>query len=119
MADALNKAYHIQNLNWIKQPDTKGSEQVTHLSEDDEDKLRKAMFALFDLPPLELLVLQGIMRNQSLSDIGKSLTNLFKSNDKEQTRHHVFQLRKSILKKLPHFGAVLLTHGQRRELKHD
>lgn len=39
------------------QPDTSGSEQCTHLSEEDEDTLRKALYSLFDLKPLELLCL--------------------------------------------------------------
>lgn len=45
------------------------------------------------------------------------LTKLFKANDKECTRHHVFQVRKSMLKKMPQLKPVLLTEGQRRELK--
>lgn len=45
------------------------------------------------------------------------LTRLFKANDKECTRHHVFQLRKAIMKKMPQLKPVLLTEGQRKELK--
>ena len=117
MGDMLRRAVHLKDLSWIPQPETCTTERTTHLSEDDEDKLRKAMFALFDLKPLELLVLQGIMRQQTLQEIATSLTELFKNNNKECTRHHVFQLRKAILNKLPQFGDALLTEGQRRELK--
>ena len=57
MGDMLRKAVHMRDMNWIPQPDVSCSERATHLSEDDEDTLRKAMCALFDLQPLELLVL--------------------------------------------------------------
>lgn len=117
MGDMLRRAVHMDDMSWIPQPDTCNDERATHLSEEDEDKLRKAMFALFDLQPLELLVLQGIMRRQTLQQMATSLTSLFKNNDKECTRHHVFQLRKSILNKLPEFKDALLTEGQRKELK--
>lgn len=62
MGDMLRKAVHLDDMSWIPQLDTRGAGQVTHLSEEDEDRLRKALFSLFDLQPLELLVLQGIMR---------------------------------------------------------
>lgn len=52
-----------------------------------------------------------------MQQIATNLTRVFKGNDKECTRHHVFQLRKSILKKVPEFKDVLLTEGQRKELK--
>lgn len=57
MGDMLRKAVHMRDMNWIPQPDVSCSERATRLSEDDEDTLRKAMCALFDLQPLELLVL--------------------------------------------------------------
>jgi len=87
------------------------------LPEDVEDKFRKALFDLFDLQPLELLVLQGIMRRMTLQEIATSLTKLFKVNNKECSRHHVFQLRKSMMNKMPQLKDALLTEGQRRELK--
>lgn len=82
-----------------------------------EDKLRRALFDLFDLQPLELLVLQGIMRRMTLQEIATSLTSLFKVNNKECTRHHVFQLRKSMMNKMPQLKDALLTEGQRKVLK--
>lgn len=66
MGDMLRRAVHIEDLSWIPQPEASEDERATHLSEEDEDKLRKALYALFDLQPLELLVLQGIMRRQTL-----------------------------------------------------
>ena len=82
-----------------------------------EDAFRKALYDLFDLQPLELLVLQGIMRRMTLQEIATSLTRLFKTNDKTCTRHHVFQLRKSMMNKMPQLTDALLTEGQRKELK--
>lgn len=117
MGDMLRKAVHIKDISWIPQPDTSTSEKATDLPEDVEDTLRKGLCILFDLKPLELLVLQGIMHRQSLQQIATDLTNLFKANNKECTRHHVFQLRKAMLNKLPEFKDVLLTEGQRKELK--
>lgn len=90
MGDMLRRAVHMDDMSWIPQPDTYNDERATHLSEEDEDKLRKALYALFDLQPLELLVLQGIMHRQTLQQMATSLTSLFKNNDKECTRHHVF-----------------------------
>ena len=57
MGDMLRKAVHMRDMNWIPQPEPHEQARATHLSEDDEDTLRKAMCALFDLQPLELLVL--------------------------------------------------------------
>lgn len=57
------------------------------------------------------------MRRKTLQEMADELTKLFRRNDKECTRHHVFQLRKSMLKKVPEFAPALLTEGQRKELK--
>lgn len=101
MGDMLRRAVHMKDMSWIPQPDTSPSEQVTSLPDEVEDKFRKALYDLFDLQPLELLVLQGIMRRMTLQEIATNLTKLFKVNDKECTRHHVFQLRKSMINKMP------------------
>jgi len=91
-----------------------------------EDILRKALYTVFDLSPLELLTLQGIMRKKTLNEIGLEMTDLIsrqselmqKNPNRRVTRHHVFQLRKSMLKKLGEkFAPALLTTGQKRELK--
>ncbi len=66
------------------------------------------------------------MRNKTLNGIGLELTELItsqnrlieKNPNKRMTRHHVFQLRKSMLKKLgERFAPALLTTGQKKELK--
>ena len=99
---------------------------MTCFDDEKEDNLRKALYVLFDLSPLELLVFQGIMRNKTLNEIGLELTQLIanqnkliqKNPNKRVTRHHIFQLRKSMLKKLgERFAPALLTQGQKKELK--
>lgn len=99
---------------------------MTSFDSDVEDDFRKALYSLFDLNPLELLTLQGIMRGKTLNGIGLDLTKLIleqseligKNPNKRMTRHHVFQLRKSMLKKLgERFAPALLTAGQKKELK--
>ena len=66
------------------------------------------------------------MNGKSLNEIGLELTRMFKTqtnlierNPNERfTRHHVFQLRKSMAKKLgERFAPALLTTGQKKELK--
>ena len=57
MGDMLRRAVHLDDWNWIPQPDTSPSEQATDLPDEVEDKFRKALYDLFDLKPLELLVL--------------------------------------------------------------
>lgn len=57
------------------------------------------------------------MKRKTLQQMATELTKLFNANDKECTRHHVFQVRKSMLKKMPQLKPVLLTEGQRKELK--
>ena len=66
------------------------------------------------------------MRNKTLNEIGLEMTELItnqnkliqKNPNKRVTRHHVFQLRKSMLKKLgERFAPALLTTGQKKELK--
>ena len=88
--------------------------------------MRKALYSLFDLNPLELLTLRGIMRGKTLNGIGLDLTKLIleqselinRNPSKRVTRHHVFQLRKSMLKKLgENFSNALMTSGQRKRLK--
>lgn len=53
----------------FEQQDTSGSECVTGLGEDVEDALRKLLYSIFDLKPLELLTLQGIMQRKTLQEI--------------------------------------------------
>jgi len=57
------------------------------------------------------------MRRKTLQQTANELTRLFAANDKVCTRHHVFQLRKSMLRKMPRLRDALLTEGQRKELK--
>lgn len=87
-----------------------------NLSEDDEDKLRKAMCDIFSLNPLELLMLQAIMNGKSLTEYANTIETLAAKNT-ECTRFHAFQIRKAIVKKLPQFKDALITHGQRKPLK--
>ena len=107
-------------------PDTSGSEPVTECDADAEDRFRKGLYLIFDLQPMELLALQGIMRGRSIDATGKDLTELIERQHGliaanphgRVTRHHVFQLRKSMLKKLGEdFAAALLTRGQRKALE--
>ena len=51
-----HKQYIIEGYE-APQPDTSGSEQVTSLPDEAEDKLRKFLYDMFDLTPLELLCL--------------------------------------------------------------
>lgn len=99
-------------------PDTSGSEQVTNLPDEVEDKLRKFLFSLFDLSPNELLCIQAIMRGQSLSEFARDMEQMSKSN-KSFSRFRAFQTRKALLTKLGgnDFKIALTTVGQRKELK--
>lgn len=91
---------------------------MTNLPEEVEDKLRKFMFALFDLSPNELLCIQAIMRGQSLSEFARDMEQLSKSI-KSFSRFRAFQTRKSLLSKLggEDFKVALTTIGQRKPLK--
>ena len=90
---------------------------ATSLPPEIEDKLRIAICELFQLKPLELLCLQGIMQQKTLIEIAQMLTTTFKKfGCKEFTRQHVFQLRKSMLEKMPTLKDALLTAGQHKEL---
>ena len=80
------------------------------------------MTNLFDLQPLELLCLQAIMQRKSLEAFAQDMTKLILKSAKKmqrnkQRRFTRFQLRKSILKKLPSFKDALATNGQRKVLK--
>lgn len=100
------------------QQDTSGSEKVTYLPEDLEDGLRKILYTIFDLSPLELLVLKAIMNGKSLTDFATETTRLLKYKSTHvMTRHHAFQLRKAVLMKLPILKNALLTPQQRKPLK--
>lgn len=91
---------------------------ATSLPLDVEDRFRVALCELFQLKPLELLCLQGIMQQKTLTDIAEQLTSVFKKfGCKKFTRHHMFQLRKSMLSKIPTLKTALLTAGQHKELR--
>lgn len=102
----------------IEQPSTQGSEPVTNLPDEVEDKLRKFLFSLFDLSPNEILCLQAIMRGQSLSEFAREMEKSAKSN-KSFSRFRAFQTRKALLTKLggEEFKVALTTMGQRKPLK--
>lgn len=55
------------------QPDTSSSEQVTSLSEEAEDRLRKFLFDLFDMSDNELLCLKHIMNGDSLVEFANNM----------------------------------------------
>lgn len=127
---ALEEQYVFQNSHVLPTYDPPAPEQTepqraTGLSEEDEDRLRIAMFNLFGLRPVELLCVQAIMNKQSLTEFADSLTKLVcklhkqMENDKDGkiTRFHAFQIRKAIVAKMPRFRDVLLTKGQRKPLK--
>ena len=96
-----NQKYIFDGFDF-EQPETNFTEEnkATHLSEEDEDKLRKALYELFRLNPLELLMVQAIMQGKSLTEYAESIEHLSKKNQ-TCSRHHAFQIRKAILKKLP------------------
>lgn len=106
-------------------PEKDACEPVTHCREDDEDRFRRGLYLIFDLLPMELLALQGIMRGRSIDETGKELTDLIERQHGliaanphgRVTRHHVFQLRRSMLRKLgENFSDALLTSGQKKVL---
>lgn len=103
---------YLENFEYIQET----SYRVTHLSEDDEDTLRQGLIELFNLKPLELLMIQAIMNGKTLTEYAKLIEKLSLKN-RECSREHAFQIRKSILKKIPRFQNVLLTKGQRKQLK--
>jgi len=75
------------------------------------------LIALFDLQPLEILMLQAIMRNKSLTEYARDIDRMVaKLSSGGMTRFHAYQIRKAILRKLPQMELALLTNGQRRRL---
>ena len=99
------------------QPDTSGSEKVTNLDNEVEDKLRKILTVFTDLTENELLMLQSICRGESLTEFGRKMEKIAKKNQ-NFTRFRAFQTRKSIVKKLGEkFCGGLLTKGQKKVIK--
>lgn len=101
----------------IPQPDTKGSEQVTSLPDEVEDKMRKFLFDLFDLDWNELMLLKATMNQLTLTEFGQAMEKLSKDNW-SFSRFRAFQTRKRLLRKLgDNFAGALLTMGQKKPLK--
>lgn len=99
------------------QPDTKGSDYVTSLDPDTEDKLRKILTMLTDLTPNELLLIQSICKGDSLVEYARKMEAMAKSNI-SFSRFRAFQTRKSIVGKLgDDFAKALLTKGQKKAIK--
>ena len=94
--------------------DRSPSGQATNLSPDDEDKLRRAMTALFSLDPIELLLVQHLMRERSLDSFGDVLARLnhqtrnYRGRDAARESARKFR----ILAKFPQFRAVLQTASE-------
>lgn len=99
---------------------TKGSAQVTPFPDETEDKLRKALNTVFrSLDRTERDLLGAIVNAQTLTDYVRDF-NLYAAEQvvKPMTKCRAFAIRKRMLTKLgPGFAPILLTAGQRRELK--
>ena len=101
----------------IPQPSTQGSGRVlSGMTEDAEDRFRHGLIELFDLQPLEILMLQAIMHNKSLTDYARDIDRMVAKLANGMTRFHAYQIRKAILRKLPQMELALQTNGQRRRL---
>lgn len=97
--------------------DNSGSEPVTDLPEDVENRLRIFLVELFQLDFNELMLLKCIMNKMTLTDFGREMEKLAKSNV-AFSRFRAFQTRKRLLAKLgAGFAAALLTTGQKKPLK--
>ena len=120
----LQEQYNYRYSHYIidgydpKQESTEGSQKVTEFNDDVEDALRKALYTLLDLTPNELLLVKAIHDGKTLQQFADDMEKLAARNAKF-TRFRAFQTRKSIVKKLPRFGAALLTMGQRKPIKKD
>lgn len=92
-----------------KQSDYATRPIVSNMNLDMEQKFKDALYGIFDLSYLEILMLKAIMNQKTLEDFAKDMSKLFVKQSsliehnqyKRFTRHHAFQLRKSMLKKLP------------------
>lgn len=114
--DTKHKQYVLDGYE-PPQPDTSGSEQVTNLPDETEDKMRKFLFTLFDLDWNELMLLKSVMNQMTLTEFGAQMEKLSKDNW-NFSRFRAFQTRKRLLKKLgDNFAQALLTIGQRKPLK--
>lgn len=114
--DTKHKQYLLEGYE-PPQPDTSGSEQVTNLPDDVEDKMRKFLFDMFDLDWNELMLLKATMNSLSLTEFGQQMEQLSKQNW-SFSRFRAFQTRKRLLRKLGDgFAGALLTMGQKKPLK--
>lgn len=93
-------------------------EYTTSLDEETEDKLRIVLNYIFgSLSLMEILTLTEIMRGRNLQQAANDIGDFLKKNPNEITRFRIFQVRKTILTKLPELEKVLYTNGQRKQLK--
>lgn len=99
------------------QPDNSGSDQVTTLDEEIEDKLRKILTIIRDLTPNELLLIQSICKGENLTEYAEKMEEISKKNQ-TFSRFRAFQTRKAIIKKFgEQFAQALITRGQKKPLK--
>lgn len=98
--------------------DKAGSDQVTDLDDNLEDKIRKLLYTILDLTPNQILLLKAIHDGKNLTEFGKDMEKQAKSNQKF-SRFRAFQTRKSILKSHPELSTALIMLGQRKSLKKD
>ena len=111
-----HKQYIIDGYD-VPQHDTSGSEQVTNLPDEVENKMRIFLCNLFALDFNELMCLKSIMNNMTLTDYAQDMEALAQDN-KCFSRFRAFQTRKRLLKKLgDEYSSALLTMGQKKPLK--
>ncbi len=105
--DEFEDAYSTDN---IPQPETTPSGQVTNLPDEYEDIYRKSIYDIFDLQPLQLLLLQAMLHHKTLTEFANELnaivSDIYNRKDK-MTRFSAYYLKKTIAAKYPAFVSTL------------
>ena len=92
---------------------------VSDLPQDEEDRLRQLLCLIFDLQPLELLLLRAIMKGKGLQEFADEMTEFLtkqtaqmqKNQEGRFTRHFAFKIRQHILDDHPELKLALITVG--------
>ena len=117
---AIEVTAAVRQRDYDAPPDRDSAHTVTaDLSADAEDKLRRAMASLFSLDPIDLLLVQHLMRGGKLADFHRVTDRL----EKTIGRYHgspralAWARKEQILHKFPQFRAVI-TNAEESDAAH-
>ena len=109
-----NKFVHLSDDFQVRAKKQTTPRNVTRLMGDAEDVLRMFLCELFDLPPLQILMMIHLMHDGQLTTFGSFTANVHSLTRQRMTRQRAHQIKEALLKSLKStLAAPLVERGDR------